>query len=136
VPAGADLDVGLGVEEALKVARNTHYEEVTEGLLGGSLSLEHTVELDVASRLAREVQVEVRERLPVRDEDEDDIKIKVGPVEPAWEDWEQTPDQKLRGGKRWRFALAPGAEKKLQYEYAVVIDSKNELIGGNRRERG
>lgn len=136
VPAGADLDVGLGVEEALKVARNTYYEEVTEGLLGGSLSLEHTVELEVASRLARAAQVEVRERIPVREEEDDDIKVKVSSVEPAWEDWEQTPDQELRGGKRWRFELAPGAEKKLRYEYAVAIDSKNELVGGNRRERG
>ena len=137
VPAGADLDVGLGVEEALKVARNTHFKEETEGLLGGSLALAHEVDIEVASRLARPVRVEVRERLPIRDEDDDDeIKIKVGDVTPAWSDWEQTPEHHLRGGRRWCFELPAGGEKTLHYGYAVHIDSKNEIVGGNRRERG
>jgi hypothetical protein len=137
VPAGADLDVGLGVEEALKVARNTHFKEETEGLLGGSLALAHTVDIEVASRLARPVQVEIRERVPVRDEDDDDeVKIKVGSVSPPWSDWDQTPENRLRGGKRWRFELPAGGEQELHYEYAVHIDSKNEIVGGNRRERG
>ena len=39
VPAGAKLTVGLGVEEGLKVARNTHYDEVSKGGCFGVLTL-------------------------------------------------------------------------------------------------
>jgi len=51
VPPGGKLSVGLGVEEALKVARNVHYEEEATGLMGGGLALHHKVEIEIASRL-------------------------------------------------------------------------------------
>ena len=136
VPAGADLEVGLGVEEALKVARNTHFKEETEGLLRGSLALQHEVTIEVASRLTVPVDVEVRERLPIKGDDDKDIEIEPGTVEPEWSDWEQTAEQPLRGGKRWRITLDAGESRELRYAYDVQIDSKNELVGGNRRERG
>ena len=136
VPAGADLEVGLGVEEALKVARNTHFKEETEGLLRGSLALQHEVTIEIASRLAAPVAVEVRERLPIKDEDDKDIEIQPGTVEPEWSDWEQTPAHPLRGGKRWRLTLDAGESRELRYGYQIQIESKNEIVGGNRRERG
>jgi len=138
VPAGADLDVGLGVEEALKVARNTHYREEAQGLLRGGTGLEHEVEVEVASRLATPVTVEVRERIPIKEEEDKDkeILIEEGKVTPPWEVWEQTPDHPLKGGRRWRLELGPGESQKLSYSYSVHIDAKNELVGGNRRERG
>jgi len=136
VPGGAELDVGLGVEESLKVARNTHFKEETEGLLRGKLALRHEVTIEVASRLGAPAQVEVRERLPIKDEDDKEIEIEVGEVEPEWSDWEQTADQPLRGGKRWRFTLGAGEARELRYAYEVQIDAKNEIVGGNRRERG
>jgi hypothetical protein len=135
VPAGGDLVVGLGVEEALKVARNTRFTESTQGLLFGTLSLEHRVEVEIASRLATRVDVEVRERVPVIADDEKDISVDLGEAEPPWEDYEQTPEHPLRGGKRWRFALDPGETRRVSYSYAIRIDSKHELAGGNRRER-
>jgi hypothetical protein len=38
-----ELKVGLGVEQAIKVSRNTHYAEESAGMLGGSLSLRHEI---------------------------------------------------------------------------------------------
>jgi len=136
VPAGAVLQVGLGVEEGLKVARNTHFDETSKGGLlgGGTAVLAHRVELEVASRLAAPVRVEVRERIPVADEDDDDVAITVTKVEPAWEDYAQEDRRRIRGGKRWRFELAPGGERTLTYAYEVRIGAKQELAGGNRRD--
>lgn len=134
VPAGATLTVGLGVEEGLKVARNTHYDETSKGgLLGGSTKLEHRVEIEVASRLGAPVQVEVRERVPLPDDDEDDVTVTLGKVSPAWEDFEQ-PRARIKGGKRWRFELAPGDERALSYSYMIQLGGKQELAGGNRRD--
>ncbi|MGI5865550.1 MAG: DUF4139 domain-containing protein, partial [Myxococcales bacterium] len=133
-PAGATIALGLGVEPALKVARNTHFNESTEGLLNGSLTLHHQVTIDVASRLQAAAQVEVRERVPQYRPGDKDVVIELGKVSPEWEGLQQAPPHTLVGGKRWRFVLQPGESKKLSFDYSVRIDSKNELVGGNRRD--
>ena len=103
------------------------------GLLGGSTKLEHRGEIEVASRLGAPVQVEVRERVPLPDDDEDDVTVTLGKVSPAWEDFEQ-PRARIKGGKRWRFELAPGDERALSYSYTIQLGGKQELAGGNRRD--
>ncbi|HCF62617.1 MAG TPA: hypothetical protein DFS52_32095 [Myxococcales bacterium] len=116
------------------MARNTHFNESTEGLLNGSLSLQHEVTIEVASRLQAAAQVEVRERLPQYLPSDKEVVIELGEVSPEWEELQQAPPHTLVGGKRWRFALKPGESRKLSYGYSVRIDSKNELVGGNRRD--
>ena len=134
VPAGADLRIGLGVEEALKVARNTFYEESAHGLLSGGATLAHRVEIEIANRLASAVKVEVRERVPIRDEKDESIEIAVGEANPAWEDYDQAETSRIKGGHRWTVTLGAGESRKLQYGYTLKIDAKNEVVGGNRRE--
>lgn len=134
VPAGADLKIGLGIEESLKVARNTHFEEEATGLLGGGALLLHKVEIELANRLAAAVKVEVRERVPVKDEDDKEVEIQVPAPTPAWEDYTQEDTSRIRGGKRWRVSLAAGESKKISWTYSIKIDAKNEVVGGNRRE--
>jgi Domain of unknown function (DUF4139)/N-terminal domain of unknown function (DUF4140) len=132
-PPGARLELGLGVEQGLKVARNARFRESSAGLIGGSLVLHHDVTIDVANHLDAAAEIELRERLPVLREKEDDIKLTVRDVEPSWEDY-APPDDDLRGGRRWRFTLAAGQERHLRFGYDVRISAKNELVGGNRRE--
>ena len=84
------------------------------------------------------IDLEVRERLPVKREGDDDVEILPGKVDPPWERW--TPDagapraQRLRGAYRWKLAVPAGAKKKLEARYEIKIASKLELVGGNRRE--
>src|SRR5205823_5853350 len=134
IPAGATLTVGLGVEEALKVARNAHFEESVHGLLGGGATLDHRVEIEIASRLAAPVTVEVRERVPVKDPADETIEIVVPDATPAWSDFDQADTSRIRGGKKWVFPLGPGESRKLTFGYQIKIDGKNQLAGGNRRE--
>ncbi len=132
-PPRAEVRLGLGVEQSVKVARNTTFTEQTKGLLGGGLSLVHDVEVDVQNRLARPVTVEVRERVPVRANEEDDaVEVEMGTVAPAWERWDQ--EKTLRGGRRWVVEVGARASRKLSARYTVRIASKHELRGGNRRE--
>lgn len=134
VPAGATLSIGLGVEEALKVARNTFYTEEVAGLLRGGAMLSHRVEIEVASRLPKPVRVEVRERVPVKDESEEGVTVAVTKVDPGWDDFDQNEVSRIKGGKRWLFSLAPGEQRKLVFGYDIRIEGKRELVGGNRRE--
>jgi hypothetical protein len=133
-----ELSLGLGVEQGIKVARNTRYREESAGLMGGSLVLEHAIDIELANRTGRKVEVEVRERIPVLVEGEDDIKLEVRDVRPRWEPFEPFPSdagaERLRGGYRWHIELDRGDDRTLHAGYALRIASKHELVGGNRRE--
>jgi hypothetical protein len=131
-PPRGRVEIGLGVEPAIKIARTTTFQEETSGLLGGSLALGHRVSVELRNLLPSAATVEVRERLPVVRKDDADVKVEVGTVEPAWEKWDQ--EQTLRGGHLWKVSLDPGATRTLSARYTIKIASKLELVGGNRRE--
>ncbi|HEY8143085.1 MAG TPA: DUF4139 domain-containing protein [Kofleriaceae bacterium] len=130
--------LGLGVEQAIKVARNTRYREETAGLMGGALLLHHDISVEIRNNLPRAAPIEVRERLPVTVENDDDVELKLGQVSPAWEEWKQDKDSpgeaELKGGRRWRVTVPAGGKQELRADYEVKISAKHELVGGNRRE--
>ncbi|MDF1564460.1 MAG: DUF4139 domain-containing protein [Deltaproteobacteria bacterium] len=131
-PAKGELELGLGVEQAIKVARNVRFEEESKGLVLTKLGLEHAIEVELTSHLSTPVEVEVRERLPVAVENDDDVEVEELSVTPAWEDFEQEPP--VKGGKRWRLTLPPAEKTVLRASYRINIPKSHELVGGNRRE--
>jgi Domain of unknown function (DUF4139)/N-terminal domain of unknown function (DUF4140) len=133
VDRGGTMHLGLGVEERLRVARNARVEESSAGLLGGSTAVEHTVTIDVASSLGREIDVEVIDRLPVSDEKEIEIKKLWSRPEPA-KYTQADRGAPVRGGLAWSIAVPAGEKKRIEFAYRVTLPSKNEIVGGNRRE--
>lgn len=134
VPAGGEVRVGLGVEPAIKVARNARYAEEVGGLLRGALDLVHDVSIEVASRLPGAVAIEVRERVPVVRNDDKTVAVEVSRVSPPWQEFKQLDVALIEGGHMWALELPAGASVKLEFQYKVRIDAKLELVGGNRRE--
>jgi hypothetical protein len=132
-PAGGALQVGMGVDESIKVARNVRFREESAGLMGGSTSLVHELEIELRNNSAAAARVEVRERLPVLQKGEEEIELRPGRTSPPWQDLVQE-DPPLDGGKRWIVELASGQQLTLAAEYAIRISAKNELVGGNRRD--
>lgn len=130
---GGELDLGLGVEEGIEVARNTRFSEETSGLLGGSLCLHHEIRLEVVNRLDRLVQLEIRERIPRAGGKDEDLTVELGDVEPPWEDFDQRPHV-IEGGHRWLLELEGGQTRELSAAYDIHLPSKYEVVGGNRRE--
>ena len=137
-PSGATVEIGLGVDAAVKLARNTEFSEEATGMLRGGLRLHHVITIDIDNLSDRAIELEVRERLPVTREGDDEVEVIAGKIEPAWERWTPDPDaprdQRLRGGYRWRVAIAPHAKRALRAAYDVKLAGKLELVGGNRRE--
>jgi hypothetical protein len=138
-PPDATVEIGLGVDPAVKLARNTEFREEAAGMLRGGLRLHHAIAIDVDNRSDRAIDLEVRERLPVTREGDDDVAVIAGRVDPAWERWTPEPDApgapRLRGGQRWRIAVPARTRRTLRAAYEVKIAGKYELVGGNRRER-
>lgn len=137
-PPGATVEIGLGVDPAIKLARTTEYREEAAGMLRGALRLLHAITIEIDNLSGRAIELEVRERIPVKREGDDEVEITISKVDPAWERWLPDPgaprDQRLRGGHRWQLAIPAGAKRTLRASYEVKIAGKLELVGGNRRE--
>jgi len=89
VPPKGQMELGLGVEQAIKVARNTTYQEVRSGeTLVAFNELLHRIQIDIANRLPREAQIEVRERLPIPDANAK-VEVQIAQVSPNWKKYEQ-----------------------------------------------
>ncbi|MFO0632880.1 MAG: DUF4139 domain-containing protein [Nannocystaceae bacterium] len=133
-PGGRGRRLGLGVEEAVKVARNTRYEETTGGIFGGQTVLPHTIEIELANRLARAVELEVLERVPVTDANEKDLKIEEHDATPPWQELDGPHDGVVvHGLRRWRVGVAAGATVTLVAKYSIRMPGDRMLVGGNRR---
>jgi hypothetical protein len=132
-PPRGRVELGLGVEQAIKIARNTTFEEEASGLLKRHRDLEHRVRVEVSNHLERPATVEVRERLPVTRDGESDIEVVERSIEPPWEDLKQE-DPPLAGGRAWKVEVPAGGERKLQATFSIRIPQNHEIVGGNRRE--
>jgi len=137
-PPGGSVEIGLGVDPTVKIARNVEFHEEAAGMLRGVLRLVHAVTIDIENLSPRPIEIEVRERVPVTRDGDDDIEVNLGKVEPPWErftpDAEAPRDARLRGGYRWKLSLAAKAKQLLRAGYEVRMPGKLELVGGNRRE--
>jgi hypothetical protein len=137
-PPAASVELGLGVDRSVKVARNVEFREEAAGMLRGTLRLVHAITIELENLSARQVDVEVRERVPVVRDGDDDVEVMLGKTEPPWERFTPDPaaprELQLRGGYRWRMAVAAGDKQLLRAGYEVKIAGKLEVVGGNRRE--
>jgi hypothetical protein len=133
VDRGGFIQLGLGVEDRLRVARNARVEEGSAGLLGGSTQMDHQITVDLASSLGMPVAVEVLERIPVTDDK--DIQVKVIAAEPEPDAYDQADlGVPVRGGRRFRVEVPAGGKARASYTYRIKLPAKSEIVGGNRRD--
>lgn len=132
----AQFKLGLGVEQGIRCARNTVFEETRSGrAIVATAELWHTLEITLHNQLAHPVQCEVRERIPQPDKDAE-VVVEEGEVSPSWTSYDQVDERKrIRGGRKWSVTLPPHEPQTLKAQYVVKIYANNELVGGNRRER-
>jgi hypothetical protein len=135
VPPKGQMELGLGVEQAIKVARNTSYDEVRSGeTIVAFNELRHKIKIDITNLLPREAKIEVRERLPIPQEGAK-VDVQINQVTPAWEKYKQNErSAPIRGGYRWRVEVPAKEQETLEVDYTVKTFVDSELVGGNRRE--
>ena len=135
VPPKGKMEIGLGVEQGIKVARNTFYQESRSGIVLVAFNeLQHKIQIEIANRLSKEARIEVRERIPVPQEGAK-VDVQINGVTPDWEKYEQEERGKpIEGGYRWRVKVPGGRKATLEVDYTIKTYVDSELIGGNRRE--
>ncbi|MCC6558927.1 MAG: DUF4139 domain-containing protein [Polyangiaceae bacterium] len=130
------VKLGLGVEQAIKCARNTRFHEERSGSkVVATAELVHDIDIELVNHLERPIRCEVRERIP-QPAPGAEVVVEELRIEPPWEKYEQTDrgTRALEGGRRWLLSLAAGARATLSARYGVKIYANNEISGGNRRE--
>ncbi len=137
VPPGGVLKLGLGVEEGIKISRNTFFNEETTGLIKGSLGLNHTIDIVVQNNLRTSAEIEIRERISVppdnKSEKDEKVKVLILELKPEWEEYDQDPNL-INGAYRWKASVSPGGKSRFHVQYEIRIPSQFEIVGGNRRE--
>ncbi|MBE4751574.1 DUF4139 domain-containing protein [Corallococcus sp. ZKHCc1 1396] len=131
---GETQRLGLGVEEALQVARNTRFDEATGGMFGNSTVLTHHVSVELANHLSRPVNVTVSERVGAVPESQKDIKVEETEVTPPWHKPTPIPGElPVEGERVWRVSIPAGAKRSLKATWVVKLPASKMLAGGNRR---
>jgi hypothetical protein len=133
VDRGGEFLVGMGVDDRLRVARNAKMEEERAGLLGGKAIITTRVTIDVRSTLGFAAEVEVLDRVPVAGSDA--LAVEALEATPSATSYDQQAEGRpIQGGQRWVLRLEAGGSSKITFGYKVTLSSKEELVGGNRRE--
>lgn len=135
VAAHGRVDLGLGVEQSVRCVRNVRFREArSSDKVVATNDLHHELRFTLANDLDRDVQCEVRERIPIPDEDAE-VVVEERNVEPAWEAYEQKERRcRIKGGRRWRVTIPARKEIELNATYVVRIYGNHQIAGGNRRE--
>lgn len=135
VPPKGKMQLGLGVEQAIKVARNTSYWEKRSGkTIVAFNELCHQIKIEMTNHLSREAKIEVRERLPIPQEGAK-VEVQIEQVLPEWQQYnQQERGRTIRGGYRWQVEIPAKEQKTLSVDYTIKTFVDSELIGGNRRE--
>lgn len=144
VDRGGRARVGMGVEDRVKVARNVRVEEKSAGLLGGSRAVDHNITIDIVSSLPFATSIEVRDRIPFAEEDAG-VEVKLGAAHPSPNARDTsgglpgtlaTANESaiVRGALVWHLPLSAGAASSIKFSYRLTFSSKDEILGGNRRD--
>ncbi|RKH39590.1 DUF4139 domain-containing protein [Corallococcus sp. AB050B] len=131
---GETQRLGLGVEEALQVARNTRFEEASGGMFGNSTVLTHHVSVEVANHLSRPANIAISERIGAVPESQKDLKVEEAEVVPPWQKPTPLPGEAPVEGERvWRVSVPAGEKRSMKATWVVKLPSSKMLNGGNRR---
>ncbi len=135
VPPKGKMELALGVEQAIKVARNTSFKEVRSSMsLVAFNEFRHSIAITVSNPMAKNASVEVRERIPVPRSNEK-VDVTITRVMPNWEKYEQQEQGKpIEGGYRWQIQVPAGMQRELSVDYTIKTFVDQELVHGNRRE--
>ena len=134
VAPGGELHLGLGVEQAIKVARNVRYDEEPAGMLKRQQSTVHAVEVSISNTLHRGIKLQVRERMAsAAPGHENDVQVGIRQVVPPWTAYDQRAAP-IEGTYAWAIELAAGEQRTLKATWAIAMNPSFEIVGGNRRE--
>lgn len=135
-PSGGYINLIVGEEQNIKLVRRTFYNEEVHGLMNGKNLLKHRIVNEVTNRTGKEIKVELRERVPYAHKNEEKhVKVSLTDFKP---EWYPLPKEKYLGIDRhihfWKADISQHESQEFEFSYEIELASKEEIVGGNRRE--
>ncbi len=121
ISTGEELDLSMGIVEAIKVERK-RIEDFREkaGLFGGKRRLNFGWETEITNNLPREIEIQVKDQIPVPRDERIDIK-----------DIETVPEKESnrQGMIDWKFKLQKGEKKTAKLIFTVEYPDDVDVSG-------
>lgn len=135
-PSGGYINLILGEEQNIKLVRRTFFKEEVHGLMNGKNLLKHRIVNEVTNRTGKAIKVELRERVPYAHKNaEKHLKVTFTEAKP---EWHLLPKEKSFGLDRhihfWKAQIDNENSQEFEFSYEIEVPSKEEVVGGNRRE--
>ena len=135
-PSGGYINLILGEEQNIKLVRRTFFKEEVHGLMNGKNLLKHRIVNEVTNRTGNAIKIELRERIPYAHKNaEKHLKVTFTESKP---EWYPLPKEKSFGIDRhihfWQAQIDDENSQEFEFSYEIEVPSKEEVVGGNRRE--
>ena len=130
--ANQTVEICLGVESQVKLIRKCRYHEKSSGLISQSNELYHSIVNQIQNGLEVEIDLELRERVPLPAKDEK-LKVERKVIKPDWSPI-KIDDDIQDGLYYWEQKIAAGTSQKFEFSYSIIVTAKEEVCGGNRRD--
>lgn len=121
IPPGGEIEIYLGVDDRLKIAREMKRREVDKKLIGGKKRLSFGYEITVENLLPVLVHLGLQDQMPVARQEE--IKVRLESANPAPS--EQTELNLLN----WELTLQPNEKWSVRFDFSVECPQGMELAG-------
>lgn len=124
------LDLSLGAEDRITVARNVKYREERVESSNGARRFHTTVDVRVTSELPREVSVHLIERVPVPDEGGGPA-VEITTSTPIAKPYQGAVTADMEGARVQTLDVPPNGEARAVLGYVIGLRSGEEIAGGN-----
>jgi hypothetical protein len=129
---GNTIEVDMGVEDRLRLARNVRYTEETAGLLGNHRRLHTHIEVEIASGMSTTTEVTLYDRIPIAGSD--DVTVEATKAEPPTKPYAGEPDgMLLESAVKQRLSVPAGNSARASLSFDLVMKKKTSIEGGDRR---
>lgn len=108
---GGEIELYLGVDDRVKVARELLQRDVDKKLLRDRRRLRYAYQITLENLLATEARITLHDQIPAPRHEDIKVKLEAATPEPA--------EQSKLGLLRWELALAPGEKRDARFEFSV-----------------
>jgi uncharacterized protein (TIGR02231 family) len=116
-----EIELYLGVDDRLKVARELKRREVDKKFIGGKRRIHYGYEITLENLLPRRVEVTLHDQLPVSGHEE--VKVRLESASPA------PSEHSELNLLDWKLDLAPKEKKTVRFDFSIESPQGMELLG-------
>ncbi|MEZ4886991.1 MAG: mucoidy inhibitor MuiA family protein [Chitinophagales bacterium] len=124
--SGADFEIGLGIDEAVKVTYKTLQNlRKTVGFIKNKEKMLYAYETVITNSKKREIQLTVHNQIPISNDNDIEVTL----IEPVYESDTDTLKKNDLGHLEWEYTIERGEEKTIPLKYSVTYHEDITVIG-------